>query len=922
MRRLFLLFFALSIIFALCACDQTSLDASTAETMSTAESSEPPSKDLMVGYARVDITPKITVPLRGFGDSSEAAGRMARTVLEPLYVTCTAVTGDNGVTALLFSVDIIFSDFADKLISSISESTGISEENIFISASHTHAGPSLTTSGKAFYMNYMKELRAALPEAAIRAMHDRAPAEMTYGTIETESLAFSRHYVYTSASGKESYSFGGVDSIASSGLAEHLTDPYTDMHVVRFAREKGKDVVMANWQAHPLLHGGEGRQEVSSDFIGPFRTAVELAQNCNFIYLQGAAGNLNSITAIPSEVRTEDANVYGAILANYVSDCLSHNMQAADGYAVKTMSEILTASGDLNLGAIAIGNSVSFVTAPNELFDTTAVYVEENSPYSISMIMGYTNGSKGYIPTKNLYEYLPDYQWYEIGSTKYEAGTAERLQEKFVEMLKKLWEQPIQQQTTEPEVAPIPEKEVVGDLTLAWNIYRADYAPGGRADQSSRTPEEDGYYHVVFAVDGKPTTLRVKNKNLIEIIDFNDITGLVLDGDVVTDVKVLREFAGELAANRSFVESVDGNTVHCDTAATEGMLFDLTLTDMTVIYDVSTKDENCGSKSALRKGDQIIALRDLFGNISCVYIINRANVDDLTHTDHCICGGAAEGIHGDCVPSSNWIPWGDDPEEWGVLPTESGNYYLTRDVYVSKRYKVTAGENITICLNGKQVYCVQARMVAVLGTLNICDCQFSCTDGMYSYEGTILSEHSVESSSGGAFYMYTGGELNLYSGNITGTGIWSMGGLIYAASHSTTNIYNATLTGASALHEAGGIYVAGGTVNIYGGVITGGYASTKGSGIYYKSGTLTISGSPKITGNTRSDLGVAEGKTITIGEGGLKPGAEIGIALDSGTGVFATNAKKEDAKYFVATNGGKISWNSETNELSVEVTAG
>ena len=915
MRRLFLLFLALSIVFALCACDQTSMDASTADTTPSIETTEPPVSKLLVGYARVDITPKITTPLRGFGDSS---ARMASTVLEPLYATCTAVTGDNGVTALFFSVDLCRANFADKVISSISESSGVPEEYIFISVTHTHAGPDISNSGEAFYMNYMKELKAALPEAAIRAMHDRSPADMTYGTIPTEGLTFTRHYQYTSSSGKVTYSFGGVDAIASNGLAEHVTEAYEDMHVIRFDREEGKDVIVTNWRAHPLLHSGGGRQEVSADFVGGFRTAVELTQDCHFMYLQGASGNMNSITAIPSESRTEDSNVYGALLAGYLSDCLAQNMQVADGYTVKALSDVVVANGDLNLSAVAIGNSVSFVTAPCELFDSTTVFVEENSPYPLSITMGYTNGHKSYLPTKNLFEYLPDYEWYEVGVTPHEAGSAERLQEKFVEMLNKLVDQQPQQQTTEPEIAPIPEEESVGELTLAWNIHRMEFTPGGKLDHSSRVAEEDGYYRVVFVVDGEQKIFRVKNKNLIEIIDFNDITGLVLDGDVVTDVKVLREFTGELAANRSFVESVEGNTVHCNTAASDGVLFDLALNDKTVIYDVSTKDETSGAKSELCEGDQIVALRDLSGEISCVYIINRANADDISHENHCVCGGAAEGIHGECTSITDWIAWGDDPEEWGVLPAESGNYYLTRDVYVSKLYKVLADKNINLCLNGKQIVCKQSKFFGILGNLSICDCRFTCENGVYTYEGGITTHYFSDSSSGGALYLYNGGELSLYGGNVTATDYWMRGGLIYIPKNSVVNIYNAVLNGASVLKEGGCIYLNGGALNIFGGVITAGNASLKGSGLYMKSGTLIISGAPKITGNTRTDVSLAEGKTITIGEGGLKEGAEIGIALDSGTGVFATNAKKEDAKCFVATNGSKISWNSKTGELSVE----
>ena len=40
------------------------------------------------------------------------------------------------------------------------------------------------------------------------------------------------------------------------------------------------------------------------------------------------------------------------------------------------------------------------------------------------------------------------------------------------------------------------------------------------------------------------------------------------------------------------------------------------------------------------------------------------SVAEPAHRDHCICGGAAEGLHGECAPITDWIAWGDDPEEW------------------------------------------------------------------------------------------------------------------------------------------------------------------------------------------------------------------------------------------------------------------
>ena len=205
--------------------------------------------------------------------------------------------------------------------------------------------------------------------------------------------------------------------------------------------------------------------------------------------------------------------------------------------------------------------------------------------------------------------------------------------------------------------------------------------------------------------------------------------------------------------------------------------------------------------------------------------------------------------------------------------------------------------------------------------MSICDCRFTCENGTYTYEGALLSTYSDESTIGGVVYVNQYGNLNIYSGRVDATGYWKRGGLIYTSSYSVTNLYNPYLDGTDVLNEGGVVYINNGEVNIFGGVITGGNASLKGSGIYMKNGTLTISGAPKIAGNTRTDLCLASGKKIVIGEGGLKKGAEIGITLDAGTGIFATNASKSDAQYFTAKDM-TVSWNSQTNELSIATAAG
>lgn len=912
MKKLLAFILATTLLLVLCACGEPSVEQPTeSATTQPTETTAPAPGELMVGYARLDITPSTTTPLKGFDGTS---ARMATTVIEPLCVTCTAITDDKGNTVLMISVDLIHSEFVDSVRSDISEKTGVPMDRIYITATHTHAGPELSRN-----FTYRDYLFRQVINSTILAMADRKPAQMSYGSIETENMTFNRHYQYQGSDGKTSYSFGSVGALVNAGNAEHVDEGDPTMHLIRFAREGGKDVVMVNWRAHPLLHSNGSRHELSADFVGPFRTAVELTEDCHFIYLQGASGNMNSITAIPSESRTMDINIYGKILADYVSECLTENMQPAEEIGIKTTYNILSIQSALELNAISIGESVAFVTAPNELFYQTTEYAEENSPYPMTFGMGYTNGSNGYVPTAKTYEF-GDYTWYEVDATRYEAGTAEKIQEIFVDLLKELSTAEVQtQQNGEVELAE-PDLVQIEAMNLYWNIDRLDYAPRYMQGTSSRKPQADGYYHVLFAGNGKQETLLVKDMKLIEVIDFNDIVGLTVDENgVVTDAKAVQECTGGWAANRSIVMGVDGNTISCNTAAEGGVDFTLTISAQTKVYDVSTADETCGAETTLRTGDQIIALYDTDDAISYVFVLRRAQIEAPAHEDHCICGGAAEGIHGECAPITDWIAWGDDPAEWDVLPTESGRYYLTRDVVMPRRSLVLEGEDITICLNGHKVQCDPERLIAVLGTLSICDCRYTCVDGEYTYEGYMVTGYTTSgTAAGGALYVYKNAVLNLYSGTITSIGIPNNGGLLYTASGSTTNIYNATLIEGRARGKGGNIYMASGSnVNIFGGLITKGNASTGGCGIYVNNANLCISGAPKIIGNTRQDIFLNGDCTITIGEGGLKPGAQIGVVTSSGTGVIATNASKADAKYFTVKDK-TVSWNSKANELFIE----
>jgi len=436
-----------------------------------------------VGYARVDITPVKSVPLGGFGNTSM---RMSTSILRRIYATCVAVADENDELVLLISLDVQSSAFFKTGRELLAMQLGIPEHHIAVSATHTHAGPDGTNTAEPNIVEWLTVANADMMEAGIRAIADLKPATMSYGSVETENMVFVKHYQNTLADGTVQYFGDNFGTAVYDDTTKHITDADPTMHIVQFEREGGKPVVMANFRGHPLMDGAGSKTQLSSDYPGAFREAVELQYDCEFVFFQGAAGNNNCKTRLNQEHRTSDTAEYGAIMADYVFDCLENNMTQAENTLIQTRNTIyparcnhdtdslyqqalvvqsiwtstndhaqVKAAGspygirsayhanaivartkrgetlDSELDAIVIGDSVGFVTAPNELYDTLSVMTEEGSPYPMTMTLGYANGYTGYIPSALGWEYTS----YESDVSWFAPGTGEEFVDCFLGML-------------------------------------------------------------------------------------------------------------------------------------------------------------------------------------------------------------------------------------------------------------------------------------------------------------------------------------------------------------------------------------------------------------------------------------------------------------------------------------------------------
>ena len=244
---------------------------------------------------------------------------------------------------------------------------------------------------------------------------------------------------------------------------------------------------------------------------------------------------------------------------------------------------------------------------------------------------------------------------------------------------------------------------------------------------------------------------------------------------------------------------------------------------------------------------------------------------------------------------TDWDGSGDVPV--GTSGT-AARYLSASQSHVTTGLALSQQKTFYLCLYGKTVYPISASYDHIFVTdgahLILSDCteagkvKGSSGDIAHVKNGT-LSIYDV-TLTGGAVVVDEGGELNLYSGEISGNTVTSgNGGAIYIKSGGTANIYGGTIRDNHVYSGNGGaIYVAaGGTLNLYGGEITGNTASGLGGGIYVEEGgTLNVKGAPIVTGNKVSgadnNVYLPTGQLIIVTDT-LESGAQIGVSTERKT---------------------------------------
>lgn len=366
-------------------------------------------RELSVGHARVRITPRYPVHMAGYGyRSAKSAG-----VHDDLFVNAVYLT-DGTNRALLLALDLCSLDDESllELKGAIDERTGLIPDEVLVNTSHTHAGPMVTRQAyQPFEPAYLGAVILRAAEAAAQAVGDAQPATLAVGAAPAEIGGNRRQ---TKPDGSV------VLGVNPDG------ETLQEITIWRLARDGAPDVVLWTAPVHGVVMGDDNLL-ISSEWMGATVRILEAADpDLRAVFLQGCCGDQNPLRQGSSfswmDVLAERA-------ARAVQEALTGAREVeslplvnrADlidlPIAVEARTEERTTQ-PCPIHGLRLGDA-ALVGLAGEPFVRYALHGRALHGGDTLMVLGYTDGTVGYLPTTEAYAeggYEPNaYVWYPDG---------------------------------------------------------------------------------------------------------------------------------------------------------------------------------------------------------------------------------------------------------------------------------------------------------------------------------------------------------------------------------------------------------------------------------------------------------------------------------------------------------------------------
>ena len=453
----------------------------------------------------------------------------------------------------------------------------------------------------------------------------------------------------------------------------------------------------------------------------------------------------------------------------------------------------------------------------------------------------------------------------------------------------------------------------VREQSSAKVYWKADRKYNATTQETTRTPDADGYYVYKVTVDGKVQTVKTKDKQLASYFDSSALSvAAKVSGGIIKAVYPA-EAANEIYAGQvSYrdVTKISGNNIttkrnkpgQTDT----GDETEIEKASNCLIVNVSpTAGDNWGKKATLSRGDRVYTYKDNFGKTSIIYIVNECT--------------RADGGYAKCPECGKTVWW--EPATAGFslagkdyIP-DTMHYYLEDDrerdsnVNFSSNYFGQAGKTTKIVLDlyghtwtRKGTESFDAETGTSLG--------FRASSQMFAVGSgntlTIINSTKkmggLKAGEGVQFYssgilLSTGSDTAKKTDNASTPDVDEEAQQLESLGYDTANFNEA-----GTLIIKAGLFDASKAVSTYTGANSG--AISNGGNVIIKGGEIIgiKSSSTNITANAAA-IGTWGGSSVTI-EGGIVRGCPVDEGDVAGPGGAAISANS--SKGVIKITGGEI----------------
>lgn len=344
-----------------------------------------------VGAATANITPKLEmrpeVCMGGYGSPFQKCGLVD--VSNRLTARSIAIS-DKDTTAVFTSIDV--PGLSKSVLSSIKDEaqqrTGLAPSDLFISATHTHAGSDLLGVWGGVSTEYKEFVVKRVVRSINRALKFQEPAK-----------------IFTSVTNVAVENRRGWDQVDSS------------VNVLNFVSKYSKETIatLVNMSAHPTILASDNI-EYSAGYVHYLRKTIENEIGGTTVFINGIVGDAQPHTDDQRNITSEKE--YGRNVGKAVLNTIENKTKVRGDFEIKTAKFSHSVTNPLILGGIAgglidldldsenkvttqvsyfrFGKTVEGVTFPGEALTRLGLPIKDTLTADAKFFFGLTNDSLGY----------------------------------------------------------------------------------------------------------------------------------------------------------------------------------------------------------------------------------------------------------------------------------------------------------------------------------------------------------------------------------------------------------------------------------------------------------------------------------------------------------------------------------------------